>query len=265
MPTLPAPPEEAELIYFRLPNVLSIEPTPFNIENFREEYENKDARKIASHAIRWRYNENGEKESNARIIKWSDGSIQLKVGNEFFDISQQDMSDAHVHLFARLNEVIYGQGKFTQKMTFKPHSILSIAHKKLANTFAEKTSRKRKTRLTLVLKDPEADQKQKEEQMKTSERISRKQAKKMREGVDNLSLTEDALLDETGEGDVSIRDIKKKYRKRGRDIDDDEGEEIIKKAKTDTPSVSRKKAERYYSDDEEEEYLDQETDEEDDY
>ncbi|SNX87582.1 related to LEO1 - component of the Paf1 complex [Melanopsichium pennsylvanicum] len=48
-----------------------------------------------SNTIRWRYtdqvDEDGAKipESNARIVRWSDGTMSLQVGSELFDITQQ--------------------------------------------------------------------------------------------------------------------------------------------------------------------------------
>ncbi len=48
-----------------------------------------------SNTIRWRYtdevDEDGARvpESNARIVRWSDGTMSLQVGSELFDITQQ--------------------------------------------------------------------------------------------------------------------------------------------------------------------------------
>jgi hypothetical protein len=84
-------PQNSKLIYFKLPSTLSIEPTPFEEENYQtNQQENVNV-------IRWRRNDFGDPESNARIIKWSDGSLQLKVGDVYFDISEQKMTKNHLY------------------------------------------------------------------------------------------------------------------------------------------------------------------------
>jgi RNA polymerase-associated protein LEO1 len=40
-------------------------------------------------------------ESNARFVKWSDGSMQLLLGNEVLDLSVQDSRHDQSHLFIR--------------------------------------------------------------------------------------------------------------------------------------------------------------------
>ncbi len=58
--------------------------------------------------IRWRKNDNDKKESNTRVVRWNDGSLQLFVGDEVFDIAQQDMMNAdNVHLYAKVCEYFY--------------------------------------------------------------------------------------------------------------------------------------------------------------
>lgn len=40
-------------------------------------------------------------ESNARFVRWSDGSLQLLLGDEVLDTTEQDMSMDHHYLFVR--------------------------------------------------------------------------------------------------------------------------------------------------------------------
>lgn len=44
-------------------------------------------------------------ESNARFVRWSDGSLQLLIGNEVLDISVQDAQHDQSHLFLRHGKV----------------------------------------------------------------------------------------------------------------------------------------------------------------
>ena len=57
--------------------------------------------------IRWRIGFNEEtgktlKDSNARMVKWSDGSYSLHLGSEIFDVHKQTLQGAdNNHLFIR--------------------------------------------------------------------------------------------------------------------------------------------------------------------
>ena len=55
--------------------------------------------------IRWRYevglDGNAEKESNARMVRWSDGSETLHVGGDVLWVNETPMTDQHQYLFAR--------------------------------------------------------------------------------------------------------------------------------------------------------------------
>jgi len=62
----------------------------------------------------------GEKirESNARMVKWSDGSLSLHVGSEIFEISSVPIKE-HSHLYIRQGAVLQGQAVFENKWTFR--------------------------------------------------------------------------------------------------------------------------------------------------
>jgi Leo1-like protein len=44
-------------------------------------------------------------ESNARFVKWKDGSLQLLIGNEVLDISVHESTHDQSHLFLRHGKV----------------------------------------------------------------------------------------------------------------------------------------------------------------
>jgi hypothetical protein len=44
-------------------------------------------------------------ESNARFVRWSDGSLQLLIGNEVLDLNVQDARHDQAHLFLRHGKV----------------------------------------------------------------------------------------------------------------------------------------------------------------
>lgn len=141
IPTLPAPSNSCESFYFRIPkNVVNFKTTAFDKQQYEQQYEalQKDvqqgafrnkgellARKqnlAANNVIRWRTKpeantsslfdelEQDEKsarekydmiQSNARLVKWSDGSYQLFIGKEPYDLNVRDGSVDNTFLFAR--------------------------------------------------------------------------------------------------------------------------------------------------------------------
>lgn len=48
-----------------------------------------------------------QRESNARFVRWSDGSLQLLLGNEVLDITVQDAQHDQAHLFLRHQKVTF--------------------------------------------------------------------------------------------------------------------------------------------------------------
>ena len=55
--------------------------------------------------IRWRFSQdesgNEIRESNSRLVQWSDGSMSLYLGSEIFDIYRQPLQGEFSHLFVR--------------------------------------------------------------------------------------------------------------------------------------------------------------------
>ncbi len=55
--------------------------------------------------IRWRNAKDDEgndiKESNARVVRWSDGTMSLLLGAEVFDIHKTKIDGEHNHLFVQ--------------------------------------------------------------------------------------------------------------------------------------------------------------------
>lgn len=60
--------------------------------------------------IRWQYgydkDSNVVKESNARLVKWSDGSMTLHVGSEIFDVDKQSFV-VRTNFYRGLNKYSY--------------------------------------------------------------------------------------------------------------------------------------------------------------
>jgi RNA polymerase-associated protein LEO1 len=121
-----------EMHFVKLPNFLSVEARPFDPETYEDENQNGEAldeegktrvRLKVENTIRWRYEKDEEdnliKQSNARIVKWSDGSLSLHLGNEIFDVYKTAMQGDHNHLFIRQGSVLQGKAVFKTKLTFR--------------------------------------------------------------------------------------------------------------------------------------------------
>ncbi|KAL0269741.1 UNVERIFIED_CONTAM: hypothetical protein PYX00_007376 [Menopon gallinae] len=88
-----------ELHFIKLPNFLSVETRPFDQANYEDEIDEEETldeegrarlKLKVENTIRWREvtGKNGEleKQSNARFVRWSDGSMSLHLGSEIFDV-----------------------------------------------------------------------------------------------------------------------------------------------------------------------------------
>lgn len=108
-----------EIHFVKLPNFLSVDTRPFDTETYEDEIDEEETmdeegrqriKLKVSNTIRWResMNNNGEmiKESNARFVRWSDGSLSLHLGNEIFDVYRQPLHGDHNHMFIRQVSVI---------------------------------------------------------------------------------------------------------------------------------------------------------------
>ncbi|XP_050997537.1 RNA polymerase-associated protein LEO1-like isoform X1 [Acomys russatus] len=157
------------LYFVKLPNFLSVEPRPFDPQYYEDEFEEEEIldeegrtrlKLKGENTIRWRIHRDEEgneiKQSNARIVKWSDGSMSLHVGNEVFDVYKAPLQGYHNHLFIRQGAELQGQAVFNTKLTFRPHSTDSATHRKMTLSLAKRCTETPKIKiLPMVGRDPE--------------------------------------------------------------------------------------------------------------
>lgn len=93
-----------DIHFVKLPNFLSVETRPFDQETYEDEIDEEETldeegrarlKLKVENTIRWREvidkEGNTVKESNARFVKWSDGSLSLHLGSEIFDVYKQPL------------------------------------------------------------------------------------------------------------------------------------------------------------------------------
>ena len=122
-----------DLRYVRQSNLLAIEPKPFDRDTFETEEEKVvDEQgitriKLSGNTIRWRNvtdPDSGEtyRQSNARFVRWSDGSLQLLLGSEVLDVASQDISADRTFMFSRQAQYIQVQAQQILTDFLKPAS-----------------------------------------------------------------------------------------------------------------------------------------------
>ncbi|KAH7335557.1 Leo1-like protein-domain-containing protein [Rhizoctonia solani] len=203
IPKLPLPTSSDNQYWMmRLPNFLKLDTKPFHTETYegpQDDYEGEEKKASATmldvtNTIRWRWiqGENGEmkKQSNARIVKWSDGSMSLQLGTELFDINanvegSRAPPTAHSPVptpkRAGGSSYLYTQHKhagvlqcevpITGTLTLQPTGMFSATHRQLVRAVGQRHSRTARLRLAPEpTMDPEREQR---ELQKTANRSAR--------------------------------------------------------------------------------------------
>ncbi|EDW49699.1 GM23097 [Drosophila sechellia] len=115
--------------FLKMPYFIPVESEAFVPETFQDQMTEDDLKDEQSRnyfinrlkaTVRWRENENKTKESNAKIVRWSDGSQTFHVGNEVFDMMQHPVTVNQNHLYVRLDSCYQPQGLIKNKLTVRP-------------------------------------------------------------------------------------------------------------------------------------------------
>lgn len=218
-----------DIHFVKLPNFLSVDTRPFDPETYEDEIDEEETldeegrqrlKLKVGNTMRWRrfINDKGEtvQESNARFVKWSDGSMSLYLGSEIFDVMKQPLQNDYNHLFIRQGTGLQGQAVFRTKLTFRPHSTDSLTHKKMTISLADRSQKTAGIKiLTQVGHDPEADRNQNLKKEEESLRQLMRQRKPVKKRSKRTSATGYENPDEGSEeeGAISIAAIKNKYKK----------------------------------------------------
>lgn len=227
----------SEMYFVKFPNFLSVDTHPYDPSWYEDEIdedevldeEGKGRLKLkVENTIRWRTVMDPEtheekRESNARIVKWSDGTMSLHLGSEIFDIHKHDMIHGeNNHLFVRQGLGLHGQAVFRTKLSFRPHSTDSFTHRKMTLSLADKSQKTHKIRvLPTVGKDPEAHRsemiKKEEDRLKASirrENKIRRTRERAHQRGPSASYLEGDYDEEDEDGAISLSAIKNSYKKR---------------------------------------------------
>lgn len=279
LPELPMPKgKDGHLYYAKLPNFLTVEATAFNPDKYEVEgltpaqsqdadvQERHDRIKLkVENTLRWRniVNEDGqtERQSNARFIRWSDGSLTLQLGEEMFSVSQKPLTfrppstmvpgqtkDAPptTYLVAQHQSVaiLQSHGHLHAAFSFLPTSMSSLTHRRLTAAIAGRHTRNVRTKMVRTEVDPESIKAEAEAKaMDKLRRERREEAKRMKRaggddddeplgGVRATRLRRDEAL-EAEEDERTARAVRRNARESYADddedgfiVDDDEEEDV---------------------------------------
>jgi len=228
-----------EVHFVKLPNFLSMESRPFDPKTYEDEMDEDQSQQDeegrtrlklkVENTIRWRQrfdkDLNVVRESNARMVKWSDGSYSLHLGNEIFDVHKQPLQSDFNHMFIRQGTGLQGQAVFKTKLSFRPHSVDSHTHKKMTLSMADRSSKSNQIKvISHVGNNPEEgrwEKIRKEEQdlrmsMRTVSSKNRSKEKGARKGLSGGYLEEGG--DDSGDDAAfDIAAIKAKFKHGARD------------------------------------------------
>lgn len=291
----PARPEKMNMI--KVSNIMGIDPKPFDPKTYVEdnfvmtdESGSKKRIRLENNIVRYRTVRNPSKrgvsyESNARFVRWSDGSLQLLIGNEVLDISVQDAQHDQAHLFLRHEKgILQSQGRVLRKMRFMPSSLTSNSHRLLTALVDSRHKKVYKVKNCVTDIDPEREKEQKEkaesQTIRANELLSRKKEKVNRKYAPTVrrerqlspGFLEDAL-DEDEEPDYESRrsggrrrfeeDLEMEARAEKRIMNAKKGhKDIPRKSSFPVTKPSRRPVDDYESEKEESEYETEEEEEE---
>ncbi|XP_017104298.2 another transcription unit protein [Drosophila bipectinata] len=115
--------------FLRMPQFIPVEPNPYDAQKFEDQMtpgDLKDAQALGGFVnrlkttVRWREGQDQTKESNAVLIRWSDGSETFHVGEEAFDVMHHPVTDDQNQIYVRQESCYQTQGSITDKMTLRP-------------------------------------------------------------------------------------------------------------------------------------------------
>ncbi|KIY52934.1 hypothetical protein FISHEDRAFT_34375 [Fistulina hepatica ATCC 64428] len=208
-PNIPAPrSSDGENWLLRVPNFVKIDSAPFRSDSALAPPENnaesKDLMRMKSmsiklsveNTIRWRW----QRQSNARFIRWSDGTMSLRLGKEFFDVDAKPeqlpttprgpsqskpatpAKQGLNYLVAqhKYSEILHVEAPITGTMSLRPTGMQSETHRMLVKAVGQKHSKT--ARLKMAAHSEVAPERELKEFAKQEAKRSRKRSEPRGDG-----------------------------------------------------------------------------------
>ena len=204
----------------RLPNVIGVSSKPFSADTWVEQVmqpeESKEAKDdeagqgardkkkavslMVENVIRWRevVDPDGgrRRESNARLVRWSDGTSSLMVGAECFDVVQSTTDPHRNFLYAQHDAfpeeeeddgpsslpLLTSLGAFSAHVKFKVTGIDSESHRKLKDVLFETHTKKARIVMDFSEVDPDKLRAEEEKEQRKREALERRKRSQLERG-----------------------------------------------------------------------------------
>nr|AAO01008.1 CG10887-PA [Drosophila erecta] len=139
--------------------------------------------------VRWREDENKIKESNSKIVRWSDGSETFHVGDEVFDVMHHPVNDSQNHFYVRLASCYQHKGSIKDKMTLRPMLDSSFGQSHVQG-LRNRATNKPQTGFVKVIMDMDSNPEQDQEKLKKQElaKLRQEQRESRRAMINNRHL-----------------------------------------------------------------------------
>ena len=187
-------PDTLQVLY-KTNNIIGVAPYAFNPSTHETEAttftdERNKTRVILNNVMRWRYDGANQKQSNTRLIRWSDGTLHLQVGGEVFNVSETPIEHEKGFVFSKrsaegIKNYLQSRGPTETRVSFHPTSLNSRSHRLLTEAIDKKHAKmEMKVKREAVKGDPEAEKREREEvenkRLQSERNATRKQDKAMR-------------------------------------------------------------------------------------
>ncbi|KAJ5073861.1 RNA polymerase-associated protein leo1 [Anaeramoeba ignava] len=127
----------------------------FEEDEFKEKKiikENIENLTKSGYVVRWRYNDKTkQKESNSRIVKWSDGSVHLVIGSEYVNIEKLKHDNSHLFCLSKENNLLLFERTLLEKFSYKPVSLNTKIHHAFSRDIKERHKEKPKSRMLVPI------------------------------------------------------------------------------------------------------------------
>jgi len=156
--------------------ILAIQPRQYE-PDVPETLEHELEESKTVNVIRWRENTVTRKpESNARMVRWSDGSMTLHVGEEVLKVQTTATADRSTHLYTRHQKSnLECHGVVGARLLFQPASIHSNTHKALTRYIAKEHKKENRIKMVSTVRNPELQKREDERTWDEKNRLERKQ------------------------------------------------------------------------------------------
>ena len=124
-----------KMFFARLSTIFGVQQTPFHPNSYTgedqepivkvDEFGQTKVRAAPTSVMRWRFTRNnkGEKirQSNTKLVRWSDGTLCLYVGEERFAVTESELRVPYV-LCTKSSQALHSDGVIGARMMFQPTS-----------------------------------------------------------------------------------------------------------------------------------------------